>query len=114
MNWWLGLIGPGGMALVMGVVIGWDRWREPRRDPRRVMAVVDRRTLRDALRRADRLDLTDDAERRAIIGHLTAARMWLIGEIRVGPRRRRLWCAVQLRVVEMMLVAARAPAGLYS
>lgn len=32
---------------------------------------------------------------------LTAMRLWLRGEIRTGPRRRRPWCAAQLEQVEL-------------
>ncbi|MFI7608865.1 hypothetical protein ACIBTV_27645 [Micromonospora sp. NPDC049366] len=101
-------------GLVVGAVIGWDRWREPRRDPRRPVGVADRRTCRYALARVGRLDLTDDRDRMTAVGHLTAARTWLRYELRTGPRRRRLWCAVQLRTVEIKLSELRAPAGLYS
>ncbi len=47
-------------ALVMGVAIGWDRLREPHRDPRRSFAVVDARTCRDARRRVERLTAAGD------------------------------------------------------
>lgn len=109
-----GIGSPALAVLVMLAAIGWDRWREPRRDPRRPMAVVDRRTLRDALARVDRLDLTDDRDRAVATGLLTGARKWLRYEFHTGPKRRRLWCTVQLRTVEVKLLEVGAPAGLYS
>jgi hypothetical protein len=44
----LALAGPAGSGVVFGVGILWDRWRAPRRDIRRPIAVVDMRTYRDA------------------------------------------------------------------
>lgn len=114
MNYAAGIAAIALLALVMGTAIGWDRWRERRRDPRRPMAVVDRRTLRDALRRVGRLDLTDPRDNAVATGHLTAARKWLRYEFHTGPRRRRLWCTVQLRTVETKLLEVGAPPGLYS
>jgi hypothetical protein len=112
MNYAAAIIWSGGPLLVLAAVIAWDRWREPRRDPSGPMAVVDRRTLRDALRRVDRLDPVTG--RPAAVGHLTAARIWLRGEIHTGPKRRRAWAAGQLRQVEIKLLELGAPPGLYS
>ncbi|MEU7591266.1 hypothetical protein AB0A95_33840 [Micromonospora sp. NPDC049230] len=115
MNWWAGLAAIGLWVLAMGVMVGWDRWREHRvRDPRSVMAVVDRRTLRDAMRRVKRLDLDDDRDWRAALGHLTGARIWLRNEIRFASRRRGVWYAARLREVEIKLLEMKAPEGLYS
>lgn len=48
------------VVLVVGAVIGWDRLREPHRDPARPMAVVDRRTYQAAVRRIARLESGHD------------------------------------------------------
>lgn len=100
---------------VIGAVIGWDRWREPRRDPRSPIAVVDRRTLGDALRRVGRMDLDDPADAIWAAGHLTAARLWLRVEVRlVRSRRRRVEYAAVLERVELRLEQLGAPRGLYT
>ncbi|WP_431935745.1 hypothetical protein [Micromonospora sp. RP3T] len=115
MNWWGGLAALGGLVLVMAAAVGWDRWRERyRRDPASILPVVDRRTLHDALRCVERLDLDRPEHWRAAVGHLVAARVWLLSEIRIGPRRRALGYAVHLEAVELKLQQIKAPSGLYS
>jgi hypothetical protein len=81
----------------MTAVIGWDRLREPRRDPARPFAVVDHRTYRDGQRRLSRL--AGDTQHALYV--IEAMRQWLRGEIHTGPKRRRPWCAAQLEQLEL-------------
>lgn len=85
---------PVAVGLVMGGVIAWDRLREPHRDLRRPIAVVDRRTFRDAHRRVEKLAAGGDFER-AWAG-CVAICVWLKSERHYGGRRRRAWFASRL------------------
>lgn len=92
-----GLIGPAAFVLVFGSVIGFDRWREPRRPLYRPFAVVDRRTFSYAQRRIERLvdrGGPDDL-RWAWMGAVSIC-TWLRGEVRTGRPGRRIQRASQL------------------
>lgn len=92
-----GLIAPAAFGLVFGSVIGFDRWREPRRPLRRPFAVADRRTFSDAQRRIERLINHGGPEdlQCAWMG-ATAICVWLRGEVNHGRPRRRVLRASQL------------------
>jgi hypothetical protein len=83
------------ICVVMALVIGWDRWRERRRDPRRPMAVVDMRTYRDACRRVDRLVALEEWWHAYAVA--TAITVWAKSERHFGSakRRRRLQAAYE-------------------
>lgn len=89
-----------GLAL-FGLAVAVDRWREPRRDPRAPMAVVDARTFRYAQARIARLTRDDDRACRWALMHSMC--MWLRGEVTTGPRRHRLRRARELEVWELRL-----------
>jgi hypothetical protein len=77
------------LALVLGAAIVWDRWREPRRDPARPMAVVDDRTYRDAQQRIGRLLDASDTMRARTLMHGSC--LWLRREVTTRPWRSRDW-----------------------
>lgn len=95
----LALAGPTALGVVMGVVICWDRLREPHRDPTKPFSVVDRRTYRDGQRRLARLVDAGDVPRADYV--IEAMRQWLRTEIHTGRKSRRAWCAAQLEQLEM-------------
>lgn len=90
------LLVPAGVLAVLGLVIGFDRLREPHRDPRKPCAVVDRRTFRDATRRVNKLAAAGDFTR-AWCGAVSIC-VWLKSERHYGSPRRRAWFATQLEI----------------
>lgn len=74
-------------VLVMGVVIGWDRLREPRRDLHRPFALGCERDYRDARRRVGRLAAAGEFQH-AWLG-CVAICTWLASERHYGGPRRR-------------------------
>jgi len=90
------LLIPAGVIAVMGLVILFDRLREPHRDPRELCAVVDRRTFRDATRRVDKLAAAGDFTR-AWAGTVSIC-TWLKSERLYGSASRRAWFATQLEI----------------
>lgn len=92
----LGVIPLATLGLVFGGVVLWERFREPRRDPRRIMAVVDRRTYRNACRRVDKLVRQGDWTRAH--AHAVAICQWLNYEQHHGRRLRRERLAADLEV----------------
>ncbi|GAB3278315.1 hypothetical protein GCM10027589_04370 [Actinocorallia lasiicapitis] len=99
------------LALIMGVAIGVDRYRAHHRDPRRgIVAVVDRRTYRDAARAADQLIALGEIVKahHTIIG----IELWLRGEIQIGPRRRRIEYAAALEQWQLKDEPLRLQLGL--
>jgi hypothetical protein len=109
----MALIGPAAAGLVFVTVVAIDRIREPHREPATPYAVVDSRTLRRALARVDRLErrgqLEDTLHARTL---LQAANLWLGGEIRTGPKRRRVQRASQREQVELRLEQLGSRLGL--
>jgi hypothetical protein len=105
----LGLIPLATIALIFGAVIGWDRLREPHRDPTRPMGVVDARTYRDAQRRIGRLLDAGDVLHARYLMH--AICVWLRREIHTGRTSRRLLRARQLEQWELRLAQHAAAAG---
>jgi hypothetical protein len=89
------------MGAFFGVVVMVDRFREPRRDPRRVAAVVDERTYRAACRRFDQLLQLGELVRARSTA--IAIRCWLRSEIHTGRRSRRVRRAAQLEQWELRL-----------
>ena len=91
-----GLIVPAAFVLVFGSVIGFDRWREPRRPLHRPFAVADTRTFSYAQRRIERLVERGGPEdlQCAWMG-ATAICVWLRGEVRSGRPGRRIRRASQ-------------------
>jgi hypothetical protein len=81
-------------AAVMGVAIGWDRLREPRRALHRPFAVVDAHTYRDARRRIDRLAAIGDWP--AAWAGTIAICQWLNHEQHYGRQSRRTRLAAEL------------------
>jgi hypothetical protein len=78
--------------------------------PNRSIVVVDTRTYRLALRRIqDAVDLGDDF--RAYAG-ATAARQWLLSQVRTGPKRHRARYAAALEQIELRLEELRPAAGI--
>jgi hypothetical protein len=96
-------------ALVFGVVVLWDRLREPHRDPTRPMAVVDARTYRDAQRRIERLIAAGDTRRARHLMH--AICVWLRGEIHTGRKSRRVHRAAALEQWQLRLQQTQLPTG---
>jgi hypothetical protein len=83
------------------VVVGWDRLREPHRDPTRPFAVVDLRTYRDAQRRIERLLAAGHPIRARYLMHAICA--WLRSEVHTGRRSRRAKRAAALEQWELRL-----------
>jgi hypothetical protein len=75
-------------AVIFGAVVVWDRLREPHRDLTRPMAVVDRRTYRDAQRRIRRLLAASNTMHARHLTH--AICVWLRSEIHTGRRVHRV------------------------
>jgi hypothetical protein len=105
------LVGPTVIVLVVGAVILWDRRR--RRDARRPVGICDKRTYRDARRRADQLRVRGEGQ----LWHATmvGCRTWLLHELYTGSRSRlqagrRVWLASELEQVEQAIAAYEAPA----
>jgi hypothetical protein len=97
----MGLIPVTGIALIFAAVVGWDRLREPHRDPTRPFAVVDLRTYHDAQRRIERLLAADDPTRARHLIH--AICQWLRYEVRTGRPSRRVKQAAELEQWELQL-----------
>ncbi len=93
-------------ALIFGAVVGWDRLREPHRDPTRPMAVVDARTYRDAQRRIRRLLDAGDTMRARFLMH--AICVWLRSEVHTGRTSRRVHRAAALEQWQLRLAQTAA------
>lgn len=96
-------------ALIFGVMVLWDRLREPHRDPTRPMAVVDGRTYRDAQRRIQRLLAAGDTMRARHLMH--AICVWLRYEVRTGRKSRRVRRAADLEQWKLRLEQIPLPIG---
>jgi hypothetical protein len=97
----LAALGPVTAGLVFGVVVLIDKLREPHRNPTHPYPVVDARTYRRAQHRIARLEAAGQVGWARATRH--ACRVWLRGEIRTGPKRRRALRAAQLEQVELRL-----------
>lgn len=97
------------VALIFGAVVLGDRLREPYRDPTRPMAVVDRRTYRDAQRRIGRLLDDGDTMRARHLMHAICG--WLRSEIHTGRRSRRVRRAAELEQWQLRLEELPLPIG---
>lgn len=76
-----------GFGLVMGGAIGWDRLREPFRDPWRNAVVRDRRTFKRAGRRIERLLEIGEPDRARYV--VISAVNWLTSQTHIGRPARR-------------------------